>query len=93
MWVKLIRPVGIHAGTSVSVGPLEAQKLIAEVRAVQTVFPGSGDPHNVEEKREKYRKANGGKPLWDEHKLPVAGGSTADDSAEEQLRRAANATL
>ena len=92
MWVKLIRPVGIHAGTYVSVGPLKAQKLIAEGRAVQAVFSASGDPDNVEEKREKYRKANGGKPLWDQRKRPVAGGSTAADDCEEvQLRRAANA--
>jgi hypothetical protein len=70
MWVKLLQPVTglffptetLQAGAVVSIGDPKGRKLVGQGKAVQTVFPGSGDPDDLPRLRKAYREANGGPP-------------------------------
>lgn len=77
MWIRLLEPCALFfpaqvepVGSVHSVGDPRGRKLVREQKA-QVVFPGSGDPDDVAQKRQSFKQANG-RPLWDERKRSVA---------------------
>jgi hypothetical protein len=101
-WIKLCMPITglffpsetLPAGTITSIGDPRGQRLVSQGKATKIAFPPGSDPDDVEGLRAKYRKANGGKPLWDEQrKRSVAPAQPAIDPQAATIRRNAAANL
>jgi hypothetical protein len=65
-WIRFTQADEVHDfGEVVGVRDPDAREIIAQGKAIRHVFP-AGDSDDVEGMRDKYRQANGGRPLWDE---------------------------